>query len=133
MESLMKMNIMKIVNEIGRNLTDWLKESWDILCKIVLWIIHGLPWIGITTAIVAMFLYIRHNNQENDTMMRAVAAFESIPEVVYVCTGPHSKRYHFDRHCKGLKRCSGQIIERDIEAAYEDGLRPCGWCSRSNE
>lgn len=50
------------------------------------------------------------------------------PERVYVCSGYHSKRYHSVDDCKGLSKCSGDIMEMTIEEAEIDGKTPCKMC-----
>lgn len=47
---------------------------------------------------------------------------------VYVCSGPKAKRYHSDSGCKGLSRCSGEILEMSIKDAEEEGRTPCMLC-----
>lgn len=47
---------------------------------------------------------------------------------VYICTGGSSKRYHCDRDCKGLSRCSGEIEEVSEEEAEDMGRTPCKIC-----
>lgn len=47
---------------------------------------------------------------------------------VFVCTGSSSKRYHCDRDCKGLSRCSGEIEEISEEEAEDMGRTPCKIC-----
>lgn len=48
--------------------------------------------------------------------------------IVYICTGSSSKRYHCDRDCKGLSRCSGEIEEVTEEEAEDMGRTPCKIC-----
>lgn len=47
---------------------------------------------------------------------------------VFICTGSSSKRYHSDRDCKGLSRCSGEIEEVSEEEAENMGRTPCKIC-----
>ena len=47
---------------------------------------------------------------------------------VFVCTGGSSKRYHCERDCKGLSRCSGEIEEISEEEAEDMGRTPCKIC-----
>ena len=47
---------------------------------------------------------------------------------VFICTGGSSKRYHCDRDCKGLSRCSGEIEEVSEEEAENMGRTPCKIC-----
>ena len=49
-------------------------------------------------------------------------------DCVYVCSGSSAKRYHSVEDCKGLSRCSGEIVEMTVEEAEEDGKTPCRMC-----
>lgn len=51
------------------------------------------------------------------------------PEVVYVCDGFSSKRYHSVEDCYGLSRCSGTILEMTVEEAENIGRTPCRLCA----
>ncbi|WP_234418163.1 hypothetical protein [Aquimarina aquimarini] len=46
---------------------------------------------------------------------------------VYICNGPHSKRYHYHKHCRGLSKCSTYIYKVSLEEAKEEGRTLCGW------
>lgn len=47
---------------------------------------------------------------------------------VYMCTGPSSKRYHKTDKCKGISRCSKEILE--VKKSYADsiGRKACKMC-----
>ena len=47
---------------------------------------------------------------------------------VFVCAGRTAKRYHSVDDCKGLSRCSGEILEMTLEEAEEMGKTPCRMC-----
>lgn len=47
---------------------------------------------------------------------------------VFVCTGSSSKRYHCNRECRGLSRCSGEIEEVSEEEAEDMSRTPCKIC-----
>lgn len=47
---------------------------------------------------------------------------------VYICTGETSTKYHCDRDCRGLSRCSGEIEEVTEEEAEDMGRTPCKIC-----
>jgi uncharacterized protein YceK len=53
---------------------------------------------------------------------------ETNGEIVYICTGGYSKRYHSTRSCKGLRNCGGTIKAISIEEAEEMGRTPCQIC-----
>ncbi|NDV16522.1 hypothetical protein GO009_10835 [Muricauda sp. TY007] len=46
---------------------------------------------------------------------------------VYICKGKGSKKYHYNKHCRGLSRCSTKIYEVTLEKAKEMGRTLCGW------
>lgn len=48
--------------------------------------------------------------------------------MVYICTGPQSKRYHKTPDCRGLRSCSKEIKEVTLEYAKKIGRTPCGYC-----
>ena len=47
---------------------------------------------------------------------------------VYVCTGEKAIRYHKSEDCRGLLRCSAEIVEQDVDEAEDQGLTPCKIC-----
>lgn len=53
---------------------------------------------------------------------------ETNGEIVYICTGGYSKRYHSTRSCKGLRNCGGSIKAISIEEAEQMGRTPCQLC-----
>lgn len=53
---------------------------------------------------------------------------DAVTGTVYVCPGPHAKRYHYDSSCDGLSNCSGEILEMTTEEAEERGRTPCRMC-----
>lgn len=44
---------------------------------------------------------------------------------VFICKTVTSKRYHFTKTCKGLKKCSGTIGKTTQKKAKKVGLTPC--------
>lgn len=58
--------------------------------------------------------------------------YEPNPEsVVYVCDGPYVEVYHRTKSCKGLTKCSGQIMEINKKDIPEY-LRECKICYKHN-
>ena len=47
---------------------------------------------------------------------------------VYICTGPKSKKYHSTRKCKGLNKCTKDIVEVTKSYAVEIGRTACKIC-----
>ena len=54
--------------------------------------------------------------------------FTGSSDNVFICTGESSERYHCDRDCRGLSRCSGEIEEVSEEEAEDMGRTPCKIC-----
>lgn len=52
---------------------------------------------------------------------------------VYVCTGGSSKRFHIDEDCKGLMRCSGNVVVMDEDEARMAGRTPCRLCCKGKK
>lgn len=50
------------------------------------------------------------------------------PDCVYVCSGPSAKRYHSVGDCKGLRKCSGEVLEMTVEESEGEGKTPCRIC-----
>ncbi len=46
---------------------------------------------------------------------------------VYICKGPTSKRYHYNKSCRGLNSCSTKIYKVSLSEAEEIGRTLCGW------
>ena len=58
----------------------------------------------------------------------SVAKSADSSDNVFICTGESSERYHCDRDCRGLSRCSGEIEEVSEEEAEDMGRTPCKIC-----
>lgn len=46
---------------------------------------------------------------------------------VYICKGSHSKSYHFDKECEGLRSCTTEIFETELESTEKKGRTLCGY------
>ena len=51
--------------------------------------------------------------------------FRTYEDAVYICNGPNSKVYHKSSSCKGLNRCSTQILKVTQSVANGKGRRAC--------
>lgn len=47
---------------------------------------------------------------------------------VYICTGPKAKRFHAHRNCRGLNKCSAEIVAISLDKAQNNGYTPCKIC-----
>ena len=65
---------------------------------------------------------------KDETVVNTILDTEKEIDVVYICTGPQSKSYHFDRNCYGLQNCSGNIEETSLEEVNNMGRKPCRYC-----
>ncbi|MBF6608969.1 MAG: hypothetical protein ITG00_09560 [Flavobacterium sp.] len=50
---------------------------------------------------------------------------ETAQKTVYVCVSKGATRYHLDRDCHGLKRCTHKIESTTIKKAQGNGLTLC--------
>lgn len=48
--------------------------------------------------------------------------------MVYICNGPHSRRYHCDECCDGLSKCSSEVECISLNEAEGMGRTPCSRC-----
>lgn len=75
--------------------------------------------IGATIATLALSSF---------TIYESVKAEDNQDNVVYVCTGNKSKRYHKTDKCKGLSACSGSIKKVSVNEAKRMNRTPCKIC-----
>lgn len=54
--------------------------------------------------------------------------YDASASEVYVCTGKYAKKYHNDYECKGLQKCSAEIITLTVEEAEKRGYTKCKIC-----
>jgi len=54
--------------------------------------------------------------------------FENSSSSVYICTGPKAKVYHSVSTCRGMSRCSGNIVRVSLAKAEKMGRRECKIC-----
>jgi hypothetical protein len=47
---------------------------------------------------------------------------------VYICQGSKSACYHKTPNCRGLSRCSSDVVSTTKEKAEKAGRRPCKIC-----
>jgi hypothetical protein len=52
----------------------------------------------------------------------------SADNIVYICTGSSSKRYHKTDDCRGLNNCKGTIVKISQQKAREMGRTACKIC-----
>lgn len=45
---------------------------------------------------------------------------------VYICKSPNARRYHLDKNCQSLKKCSREIIQMNETQAQKIGMSLCG-------
>lgn len=55
------------------------------------------------------------------------SSFYAVVDEVYICKGPSSKRYHYDKNCRGLSNCSTSTYGVTLVEAKEIGRTLCGW------
>lgn len=52
---------------------------------------------------------------------------ETANETVYICTGPKAVVYHKTKNCKGLSKCSDDVVSVSLEKISKT-RRPCKIC-----
>ncbi|PVX45670.1 hypothetical protein C8C85_1471 [Flavobacterium sp. 103] len=53
--------------------------------------------------------------------------FETLTnDTVYICKGPYSKKYHYDKNCRGLSNCSTEIYSVSKKESQNSGRTLCG-------
>lgn len=68
------------------------------------------------------------------TILLSLALFACVAgDNVYVCTGPHARRYHKSASCKGLHNCSREIKKISLEQAKKLHKTPCHICYRKEK
>jgi hypothetical protein len=70
--------------------------------------------------------YFKFDNPTQTTQI--LTNKHNIENVVYICTGRFSKKYHSTPDCKGLNNCKGDIREISEEKAIDKGRTPCKLC-----
>ena len=48
--------------------------------------------------------------------------------IVYICTGSKAYTYHKTNRCRGLNRCSGNVVAVSLSKAQQMDRRPCKLC-----
>ena len=51
-------------------------------------------------------------------------------DIVYICMGSSSYRYHARKKCRGLKNCGGSVKKINLQEAKNIGRTPCRICYR---
>ncbi|MDV6168666.1 hypothetical protein R1T16_09540 [Flavobacterium sp. DG1-102-2] len=51
----------------------------------------------------------------------------SAEQDVYLCDTKGGKKYHFDKECRGLSNCKGEIIKVTLKEAKDKGKTICGY------
>ncbi len=60
---------------------------------------------------------------------KALDTTASPQQLVWICTGKYSKRYHATENgCKGMRACKGEKLQVTLEQAEANGKTPCGFC-----
>ena len=66
------------------------------------------------------------------TILLSLALFACVAgDNVYVCTGPHARRYHKSASCEGLHNCSREIKQVTLEQAKKLHKTPCHICCKN--
>ena len=52
---------------------------------------------------------------------------EETETTVYLCKGKYSKKYHYNKNCRGLSNCSTAIYKTTLDSAKKSGRKICGF------
>lgn len=63
--------------------------------------------------------------------IQALPAYGSAETYVYICTGPKATKYHRTDKCRGLEKCSKNVIKVTQAYAEEMGRSKCKICYKS--
>lgn len=77
---------------------------------------------------------IKHNSKkgyvDNKFLKKEI---KSKPKnIVLICTGKTAYAYH-KKYCRGLKKCSGEVIFMTKEQAEKKAYKPCGFCFKKRK
>ncbi|WP_053978537.1 hypothetical protein [Mangrovimonas xylaniphaga] len=56
-----------------------------------------------------------------------LSSFNIAETNVYICKGNYSKKYHYNKSCRGLSNCSTDIYKVSLAEAKELKRTLCGW------
>ncbi|WP_288897521.1 hypothetical protein [uncultured Capnocytophaga sp.] len=59
--------------------------------------------------------------------MIACSSYEVSSGYVYICKGTNSYAYHYNPHCRGLKRCTTSLEKITEKEARAKGRKLCGY------
>jgi hypothetical protein len=78
----------------------------------------------ILTLISSSLLFASFSNPEKNILKKEI----SKEEVVYLCNGPSSLRYHKTNTCRGLNNCSTSITKSTLTNALKNNRTACKIC-----
>ncbi len=78
----------------------------------------------ILTFISSSFLFASFSNPEKNKIKKEI----SKEEVVYLCNGPSSFKYHRTNTCRGLNNCSTSITKSTLTYALKNNRTACKIC-----
>ena len=61
------------------------------------------------------------------TAFLCTVSFSPQESEVYICKGPGSEKYHYNKNCRGLSNCSTDIYKVKLTEARRMGRDLCGW------
>lgn len=54
-------------------------------------------------------------------------SFEAVQSSVYICTGKYSKKYHYNKKCRGMSNCKSAVKSVSLKDAQSQGKTLCGF------
>lgn len=89
-----------------------------------------MKYVYLCLAIAMLSLTSCKNDKSDRDEAKIATEGKTVASVgVYICTGPNAERYHADRYCGGLSRCSMEIIQTTVADAEARGKTPCRLCT----
>ncbi len=73
--------------------------------------------------ILLLLLCLNFTSMGNETISEAT---KSKSDYVYICTGPKATAYHRTPDCKGLNKCSGNVVK--VSRSKAKHRSPCKIC-----
>ena len=90
--------------------------------------------LSITASLIALALFLAGcGNKKSVKVQSLYESGDDASSIVYVCTGPSARAYHTNEGCKGLERCSDNIMEMTEQEAIDMGRHLCHYCQNGTE
>ena len=90
--------------------------------------------LSITALLISLAFFLAScSNKKSGKVQSLYESGDDAASIVYVCTGPSARAYHTNEGCKGLERCSDDIMEMTEQEAIDMGRHLCHYCQNGTE